>query len=155
MMTILVLDNVISRQISSISSGMMRRGIIQIIITMVVMLLVFLALIRRSRRNAKFLLDQEKADGDRIRAAFAQIEREQMAMDNIHAAMKSGFWSMEFNDKSELISCTWSDVFRNMLGYKNEEDFPNKLESWSDLLHEEDKERIIEEYCETVKDYTG
>lgn len=155
MMTILILDNVISRQISSISSGMMRRGIIQIIITMVVMLLVFLALIRRSRRNAKFLLDQEKADGDRIRAAFAQIEREQMAMDNIHAAMKSGFWSMEFNDKSELISCTWSDVFRNMLGYKNEEDFPNKLESWSDLLHEEDKERIIEEYWETVKDYTG
>lgn len=155
MLTILIRDNVISSQIGSISSGMMKRGIIQIIITIVVMLLVFLTLILRSRRNAKFLLEQEKADGNQIRSAYAQIEREQMAMDNIHAAMKSGFWSMEFNDKSELISCTWSDVFRKMLGYENEEDFPNRLESWSDLLYEEDKERIIEEYWRTVKDYTG
>ncbi|MDE6851339.1 MAG: PAS domain-containing sensor histidine kinase, partial [Lachnospiraceae bacterium] len=155
MMTILVRDNVISSQISSISSGMMRRGLIQIIITVVVMLLVFLVLIHRSRRNAKLLLEQEKADGNRIRAAYAQVEREQMAMDNIHAAMKSGFWSMEFNEKAELVSCTWSDVFRKMLGYENEEDFPNRLESWSDLLYEEDKEQIIEEYWRTVKDYTG
>lgn len=155
MLTILIRENVISSQISSISSGMMRRGIIQIIITIAVMLLVFLALIYRSRRNAKLLLELEKADGKRIRAALDQIEREQIAMDNIHAAMKSGFWNMEFNDKSELISCTWSDVFRKMVGYKNDEDFPNKLESWSDLLYEEDKEQIMEEYWKTVKDYTG
>ncbi len=155
MLTILIQDNVISRQISSISSGIMNRGIIQITITVIVMCLVFLALIYQSRKNAEFLLEQEKADGNRIRAAYAQVEREQMAMDNIHAAMQSGFWSMEFNDKSELISCTWSDVFRKMLGYENEEDFPNKLESWSDLLYEEDKEQTIKEYWSTVKDYTG
>lgn len=155
MLTILIRDNVISSQISSISSGMMRRGIVQIGITIVAMFLVFLTLILRSRKNAKFILEQEITEGNQIRSAYAQIEREQMAMDNIHAAMKSGFWSMEFNDKSELISCTWSDVFRKMLGYENEDDFPNRLESWSDLLHEEDKDRIIEEYWETVKDYTG
>ncbi len=155
MLTILIRNNVISSQISSISSGMMKRGIIQIIITMVVMLLVFLILIHRSIKNAKLLLEQEKANGNQIRAAFEQIEREQVAMDNIHAAIRSGFWSMEFNDKSELISCTWSDVFRQMVGYENDEDFPNRLESWSDLLYEEDKEQIIEEYWNTVKDYTG
>ena len=42
-----------------------------------------------------------------------------------------------------------------MLGYENEEDFPDRLESWSDLLHEEDKEWVIGEYWDTVKDYTG
>ena len=155
MLTILIRDNIITDQISSISSGMMRRGIIQIAITVLGMLMVFLGLIYQSRRGDRALLEQEKADGNRIRAAYAQIKREQTAMENIHDAMGSGLWSMEFNEQAEIISCTWTDVFRKMLGYENENDFPNRLESWSDLLHEEDKERIIKEYWDTVMDYTG
>ncbi len=76
-------------------------------------------------------------------------------MENIQAAMGSGYWSMEFDEHAEMTSCTWSDVFRNMLGYKNEQDFPNRLESWSDLLHDEDRERVIREYWDTVRDYSG
>ena len=155
MLTILIRDNVISDQISSISSGMMGRSIIQIIITMAVMFMVFMMLIHQSRKNARFLLEQEKADGNRIRTAYAQIERERIAMDNIHAAMGSGLWSMEFNSHAEMVSCTWSDVFRQMLGYEDETDFPNRLESWSGLLHEEDKARILGEYWDTVNDYTN
>lgn len=155
MLTILIRDNVISDQISSISSDMMSRGIIQIVITVIAMLVVFFVLIHQYRRNARFLLEQEKADGDRIRAAFAQIEREQAAMENIHAAMGSGQWSMEFNKDAEIISCTWTDDFRKMVGYEDEEDFPNRLESWSDLLHEEEKEGVLKEYWDTVRDYTG
>ncbi|NBH70917.1 response regulator [Clostridiaceae bacterium] len=155
MLTILVRDNVISSQIGSISYGMMRRGIIQIVITVLVMLAVFLVLIYQSRKSARFLLEQEKADANRIRRAYAQIERERIAMDNIHAAMESGLWSMEFNANAELVSCMWSDVFRKMLGYENEEDFPNCLESWSGLLHEEDKKRVLKEYWDTVYDYTN
>lgn len=155
MMTILIRDNIISEQISSISSGMMLRGAVQIVITVVAMFVVFLLLILQSRRNARFQLEQEKADGARIRAAYAQIEKEQEAMDNIHTAMGSGLWSMEFNEKAEIISCTWSDVFREMVGYEKEEEFPNRLESWSDLLYEQDKERTLKEFWDTVKDYTG
>ncbi len=54
-----------------------------------------------------------------------------------------------------MISCSWSEVFRNMLGYESEEDFPNRIESWSDLLYPEDKECVLKEYWDTVKDYTG
>lgn len=155
MMTILIRDNVISDQISSISTGMMRRSVIQITITVLAMLGLFLAFIYQSRKNAGLMLAQEKADGDKIRLAYAQIEREQEAMRNIQTAMGSGQWSMEFNEHAQMISCTWSDTFRKMLGYSGEEDFPSRLESWSDLLHEEDKERIIKEYWDTVMDYTG
>lgn len=155
MLTILIKDNVISGQISSISSGMMNRGIIQIVITVLVMLVVFIALIRQSKKSARALLEKEKEDGDRIRAAYAQIEKEQAAMENIHDAMNSGLWSMEFNERAEIVSCTWSEVFRKMVGYETEEEFPNRLESWSDLLYEEDKEQAVEEYWDTVKDYTG
>ncbi len=155
MLTILIRNNVISDQIGSISSRMMKRSIIQIVITVLVMLVVFSLLIHQSRKNAKFLLEQEKADGNRIRAAYKQIERERTAMNNIHAAMGSGLWSMEFNTRAEILSCTWSDVFRKMVGYNSEEDFPNRMESWSDLLHKEDKEQVLKEYWDTVYDYTN
>ena len=155
MLAILIQDNVISEQIGSISSGMMRRGIVQIVITVAAMLGVFLALIYQSRKHAGILLAQEKADGDRIRAAYAQIERQQTAMDMIHTAMGSGLWSMEFDPNAGLVSCTWTDVFRRMVGYESEEDFPNRLESWSNLLHPQDKDRILQEYWDTVQDYTG
>ena len=46
-------------------------------------------------------------------------------------------------------------MFRKMLGYKDESDFPNELDSWSNLLHEEDKEYGMKEYWDTVMDYTG
>lgn len=155
MLTILIGDNVISDQISSISSGMMKRSITQIILTVVVMLGVFMVLIHQSRKSARILLEQEKADGDKIRAAFAQVERRQMAMENIHAAMGSGLWSMEFDEKGEMASCTWSEVFRKMVGYESKEAFPDRIESWADLLYEEDKEWVLKEYWDTVKDYTG
>ncbi len=155
MLTILIQDNVISEQISAVSSDMMRRSIIQIVITILVMLGVFLVLILQSRKNARLLLEREKADGARIRAAYVQIERKQTDMENIHAAMGSGRWEMEFNEKAEMISCTWTDIFRSMLGYVDEQDFPNRLESWSDLLHPMDKDQIIKEYWDTVMDYTS
>ncbi|MCI8885105.1 MAG: response regulator [Dorea sp.] len=153
-LTILIRENVISDQISSISSDMMRHGIIQIVITVLVMLAVFLGLIYHSRKNAQILLRQEKEDGDRIRAAYVQIEREQTDMENIHTAMGSGRWGMEFNENGEIVSCMWSDTFREMLGYESEEDFPNRLESWSDLLHEDDKAWAVQEFWDTVRDYS-
>lgn len=154
MLTILLKNNVISEQISSVSEEMMDNSIIQIIITVVVMLVVFLGIIYQLRRNARIILEQEKADGKRIRAAYDQVERERTDMENIHVAMRSGRWSMEFDENAVMVSCTWSEIFRKMLGYESEEDFPDKLESWSDLLHEEDKEGVLKEYWDTVRDYT-
>ncbi|MEY8495168.1 response regulator [Lachnospiraceae bacterium 29-91] len=155
MLAILIRDNVLREQISSISSGMMTRGVIQIVITVLAMLALFHVLAKQSRKHARILLEQEKEDGNRIRAAYAQIEREQAAMRNIQAAMGSGMWGIEFNEQAEITSCSWSETFRSMLGYHSEAEFPNRLESWSDLLHEEDKERSVEEFWDTVKDYTG
>jgi PAS domain S-box-containing protein len=155
MLTILIQDNVISNQISSISLEMMKHGIIQIAITVIAMLGVFLVLIHQSRKNAETLLEQEKADGKRIRDAYAQIEKEQAAMENIQAAMGSGPWSMEFDKDGKMVSCTWSETFRKMLGYEEKEEFPDKLESWSELLHKEDRERVLNAYWDTILDYTG
>ncbi len=119
------------------------------------MILIFWALIHQLRKKARVILEQEQADRERLEEAIAQIERERTAMENIQAALGSGPWSMEFNECGELTACIWTDVFRNMLGYEGEADFQNRLDSWSDLLHEEDKDYVMKEYWDTVKDYTG
>ena len=80
---------------------------------------------------------------------------ERTAMDLIHASLNSGPWSMEFGEDGEMTSCTWTDTFRHMLGYTSQADFPDVLESWSDLLHEEDKPHVLREYWDTVRDRTG
>ena len=56
------------------------------------------------------------------------------------------------NPSNEFI---WSDEFRHMLGYKDESDFPNVLSSWSDLVHPDDKERIIDAFIKHLLDKTG
>ncbi len=65
----------------------------------------FLILVHQSRKNAKVLLSQEKEDNNQFREALDQIKRERTAMENIQAALGSGPWSMEFNERAEITSC--------------------------------------------------
>ncbi len=80
-------------------------------------------------------------------------ERESNAI--LHKTLGSGPWSMDFDEAGTMTSVTWTEPFRKMLGYESEEDFPNRLESWSDLLHKDDKERVLSEFNSTIADYTG
>ncbi|MBQ9307956.1 MAG: PAS domain-containing protein, partial [Clostridia bacterium] len=81
--------------------------------------------------------------------------RERDALRILHGLLHSGPWYMDFDEKGNMIKVTWTDTFRHMLGYESVDDFPDKLESWSDLLHEDDRERVLKEYNDTVLDYTG
>ena len=45
--------------------------------------------------------------------------------------------------------------FRKTLGFKDENDFPNVLSSWSDRLHPEDAERTLQSFADHLNDYTG
>ena len=73
-------------------------------------------------------------------------------------ATKIGLWDMEviegdpINPKNPFI---WSDEFRSMLGFTDENDFPNLLNSWSDRLHPEDKSRTLNSFAKHLLDKTG
>ena len=69
--------------------------------------------------------------------------------------LKSGPWYMDFDETGNMVSVTWSNTFRKMVGYDSTEDFPDRLESWSDLLHPEDKEYVLNEFNKTIRDYSG
>ena len=88
-------------------------------------------------------------------ALYAELHNEATALNTIHEMLGSGKWTMDFNEAGVMVRVNWSDEFRRMLGYHGMDDFPDVLESWSKLLHPEDKERVLKEYNETISDYTG
>ena len=73
----------------------------------------------------------------------------------MHEALGSGMWGMEFDEHGNIDVVKWSQEFRKMIGYKDEKDFPDELESWSDLLHPDDRERVLREFYDTIADYSG
>ena len=99
-------------------------------------------------------LERETLAAERARA-LELLEREQTNLNILHEMLHSGMWSMDFNERGEMTDVFWSGEFRRMLGYESEEDFPNVLESWSDLLPDDDRERVLKEYNDTISDYTG
>ncbi|MBR3318834.1 MAG: response regulator [Atopobiaceae bacterium] len=88
-------------------------------------------------------------------ALYAQLQNEAASLDTIHEMLGSGRWSMSFDESGTMTHVNWSDEFRRMLGYHNTTDFPDVLESWSNLLHPNDKERVLKEFNETIADYSG
>ena len=61
-LTYLIRENVISESISAISNGIIRRSIIQTILTAAILIGMFAFILRQARKNAKLTLEKETAD---------------------------------------------------------------------------------------------
>ena len=95
---------------------------------------------------------------ERIHQLEDELIRKQMRFDLVRQASGEGLWDIEIdtNDPTGLNnSLWWSDQFRKLLGYRDESDFPNVLDSWSNLLHPEDKRRILAAFGAHLADRTG
>ena len=71
---------------------------------------------------------------------------------------KIGLWDAELEGDdviSPLTAFNWSDDFRRMLGFTDESDFPNVIDSWRDRLHPEDRERVLEALTGHLSDTSG
>ena len=72
--------------------------------------------------------------------------------------LTDGLWDMEViagdpvNPKNPF---WWSDQFRRLLGFQDESDFPNVMESWSSRLHPEDKDDVVKAFSDHLTDRTG
>ena len=75
-LTILVYNNVISRQINSITSRILDRNRIQISITVLSLLFLFITLISLNRRNSKLLIEQEKNVAERLQKEYDHLKEE-------------------------------------------------------------------------------
>ena len=93
--------------------------------------------------------------GRQIWIMSVQVNWDHVNLTLLNEAICSGFWYFDCDENSEIVNANWSHEFRKMLGYHDTLDFPNKLESWSDLLHPQDKERVMMQLQAAIADKTN
>ena len=94
-------------------------------------------------------------DGNPIWIMSVQMNWAYENLSLINESIASALWYFDCDENSDIIRVSWSHAFRRILGYHDVLDFPNKLNSWSDLLHPEDKERVMNLLQKTMKDKTN
>ena len=86
------------------------------------------------------------------------LNRALLRSDLINQASSVGLWDMSviagdpINPKNEF---WWSQPFRQMLGFQDERDFPNVLDSWASRLHPRDKDITLTAFAAHLNDRTG
>jgi hypothetical protein len=103
--------------------------------------------------------DDELVD---LRAELAQLRLASAATTERYELMIEaagiGLWDMDVvahdpvNPDNEF---QWSQEFRTMLGFRDENDFPNVLSSWASRLHPEDLQPTVDAFLAHLQDRTG
>jgi len=87
-----------------------------------------------------------------------QLETETLRFRLLQKSIDIALWDMVV-DPNDPVSGNnefwWSNEFRHLLGFSDERDFPNVLSSWSDRLHPDDKDRVLNAFAAHLQDYSG
>ena len=94
---------------------------------------------------------------------ITDIKYELLKYELTREALRIGLWQIDVTTKDQLYSedpenpfaFTWSQEFRRMLGFSDEEDFPNLFSSWGDRLHPQDREATLEALAAHINDPAG
>ena len=73
-------------------------------------------------------------------------QKEMEAIEAVYDIMGAKPWYIDFDDRGNIIRCEWSDNYRKKLGFEDENDFPNTIDSWIGIIVEEDKEMVLEKF---------
>lgn len=81
-----------------------------------------------------------------------------LRLDLVTEAIQVGLWDMNVvagDPVNPSNKFTWTDEFRHMIGYRDENDFPNVLDSWASLLHPEEQQFVLDAFAAHLLDHSG
>ena len=94
----------------------------------------------------------EREERNRAADKVRDLENQQRHIKTFGDMINAALWSMNIGEDNTVKEVYWSNEFRRMFGYDETEDaFPNTLESWSDLLHPDDKERVLDDFWQGIQ----
>ena len=155
LLTYLIRESVISENISAISSGIIRRSMVQTALTVLVLLGMFWFMLQQASRNAKLKIEKETLDAEN-RVKREEMER-QLALQNELLAQKQ---QQEEQNRmiTALASDYWSVYYLDLdkddgVCYQSHEDMENGLRNgerfkYLDAFTAYARENITEEYLE-------
>ena len=99
--------------------------------------------------------DTVDADGRPLWVLSVQVNWAYEDLALVNESIHSAPWSIECDETGRIARAIWSHAFRQILGYHDALDFPDQLDAWSNLLHPEDKDRVMTLLFETAADKTN
>lgn len=76
--------------------------------------------------------------------------------DAVQSILNCGSYSINYDtDGITMLKIEYSQALRELYGYVDEEDFPDKWESWMEHVLPEDKKRIEQHYEKAIRDHSG
>lgn len=96
--------------------------------------------------------DAMDAEGTPIWVLSARVDVSGRNLSLINDFIQAGFWSIDYDNAGNVTDVTWSNEFRQMLGYHTTIDFPNELHEWYDRLHPDDYALIMPLFHEMSRD---
>jgi PAS domain S-box-containing protein len=88
----------------------------------------------------------------------ALLKRSLERFELVRELLSDGLWDIEIVGGDALNPANtvwWSQQLRRMLGFNDENDFPNTLDAWSSRLHPEDRERVLKAFLNHLADRSG
>ncbi|MDR0496035.1 MAG: PAS domain S-box protein [Treponema sp.] len=108
----------------------------------------------RDLREQKAAINEiDKLDRTRTLSEY-ELMKYRLTSDALNIAL----WDMDVisaDPVNPVNHITYSQEFRRMNGFDDENDYPNLLSSWSDRLHPEDKDKSVNAFAAHMNDYTG
>ncbi len=118
-----------------------------------------------ARRKTEELLAASQQQATALRATQEEMAKNQAETAHILQRLNlvtqtstEGLWDMTVPDNMVFQDDTpfwWADRFRQMVGYTNEQDFPNRLDSWANLLHPDHKAPTLAAFNAHLVDLSG
>ena len=161
-LTYLIRESVISDKISTVSDGIIRRSLLQTILTMAVLAAMFAFIMNQARKNAKLALEKETADAENrvkqeemehqlaLQNELLEQKQQQQEQNRMITALASDYWIVYYLDldKNEGVCYQAHEDLEH--GFKAGERF-NYLESVGNYARAYIKEEYLDEFLEFIQ----
>lgn len=103
-------------------------------------------------------LEIARAESALLRRQLAEVQTELEDYSLAKSVLTEGFWVLHMVDGDPdhpQSKITWSQQFRELLGYRREEDFPDGWQSWLDAIHPDDLPPTLKAFTQHLSDRSG
>ncbi len=90
-----------------------------------------------------------------MKKRIEQLDRSKEAVDLLYEAIGSSPCYIAFDDTGEISDVVWSSIYLEAMGYDETSTLPETFADWTDIIVEEDRQRVLKAFEDTLKDRTG
>ena len=99
-----------------------------------------------------FKTESFDSSGTPIWVMAVRVSWDAQNLELVNGVIQSGVWYVDFSEDSSIKKVTWSQRFRQMLGYTGTADFPDTIPAWEERIHPSDRRKVMDLFYSAAHD---